>query len=181
MGGDNDERVNCLTRHEIIENFIDTQVDLSIKYERAKTQHERIRNTLNFTMPYSIFKYKIPSCNKMLEIDIDIYNKENVLHLLKIQEFTNQMNELINGYNKIINDFHVILDWIYRKSNNLLHTIKIEHIHKYEKFFNNAANLIKTAHENKENYDIVYEFDDLYKADMKIRKKNKKNVTFEIM
>lgn len=181
MGGKLNEKVNCLTSNEIIEDFVDTQVDLSLKYERVKKQHERICNTMNFTIPVRVFEYKIPRCNKLLEIDIDCYNKENILNLMTIQEFTLEMTQMTKGYSKIINDFHNILDWIYRKSNNLLHTIRIENIHKYEEFFDNAPNLIKTAHANKENYDLVYEFDDLYKADKNMRKRSKKNVTFEIM
>lgn len=139
-----------MNQKQIYQEFLDCQIDLSIKYEKIIEMHKRIKTIFNFPIASDVIDLKVDSPNYFLNLDFSDV-KFSALVCLKIIDTIESMKKLINEYSIILSKLHIVNDYYYRSKNKLLHTIKKQNIDKYTKLFKRARYNIEMAYNNEYN------------------------------
>ncbi|AII17044.1 hypothetical protein JO84_gp032 [Aureococcus anophagefferens virus] len=139
-----------MNHKQLYQEFLDYQIDLSIKYEKIIEMHKRIKTIFNFPIASDVIDLKVDSPNFFLNQDFSDV-KFSALVCLKIIDTIESMKKLINEYSIILSKLHIVNDYYYRSKYKLLHTIRRQNIDKYTKLFKRARYNIEMAYNNEYN------------------------------
>ena len=143
-----------MNQKQIYQEFLDYQIDLSIKYEKIIEMHKRIKTIFNFPIASDVIDLKVDSPNFFLNQDFSDV-KFSALVCLKIIDTIESMKKLINEYSIILSKLHIVNDYYYRSKYKLLHTIRRQNIDKYTKLFKRARYNIEMAYNEEYTHDNI--------------------------